>query len=164
MRYFEILEDTLMFHRIASFSKSETRRLVQHPRCIMFDNGVLNALLGNFNILLDRVGFLFENLFISQLISFIETHQKRWRISSYRIENSAEVDLVLEMENETWAIELKASENVGKSDLRGLKSFAEYYGRPHRSFIAYMGAHLRQIDETVIWPWKNLLRELQKYI
>ena len=64
-RFFEILEDTLIVKRVDAFAKSEKRRLIQHPRFFIFENGVLNALLGNFNCSVDRRGFLFETLSLS---------------------------------------------------------------------------------------------------
>ena len=62
VRFFEILEETMIIHRCDAFTKSGKRRLVQHPRYFFFDNGVLNALLGNYTVSDDRVGMLFENL------------------------------------------------------------------------------------------------------
>ena len=61
-RYFEILEDTLIFHRIEPFAKSARIRLVQHPKYYIFDVGVLNGLLGNFICSDDRIERLFETL------------------------------------------------------------------------------------------------------
>ena len=63
VRWFEILEDTLLVHRVSAFAKSSRKPLVQHPRYFFFDNGVLNALLKDFVPSVDRKGFLFENLF-----------------------------------------------------------------------------------------------------
>jgi uncharacterized protein len=54
-RYFEILEDTLVFHRIDPFAKGSRLKLVQHPKFFMFDVGVLNGLLNNFVVSQDRI-------------------------------------------------------------------------------------------------------------
>ena len=67
MRYFEILEDTLIVNRCLPFAKSARKRLVQHPKFYFFDNGVYNALLGNFIASDDRKGLLFEHLFFNTL-------------------------------------------------------------------------------------------------
>ena len=161
-RFFDILEDTLIFQRVLAFSKSNTRRLIQHPRYFVFDNGVLNALLGNFTVSPDRIGYLFENLFLSQLMGFIATHEKQWRVSSYRTENSAEVDFILETQAGLWAIELKPSSNVGHYDLKGLNSFAEYYKAPHQSIIAYLGEEVRKIQDTDVLPWDVFFQKLKE--
>lgn len=159
-RYFEILEDTLIVHRCPSFSKSGRMRLIQHPKFYFFDSGVLNALLGNFQLSEDRKGILFEHLFFNQLIASAYSHDIEIKVSSYRTEHAAEVDFIVELENEVWAIELKASRNVRKSILTGFKSFADYYRKPHRSVVAYMGHVAKTIAGIDIVPWQELLKKM----
>lgn len=43
-------------------TKSERKRLVQHPKILFFDCGILNGLLGSFQRPADRGGRIFENL------------------------------------------------------------------------------------------------------
>jgi predicted AAA+ superfamily ATPase len=160
VRYFEVLEDCLIVHRLAPFAKSARRRLVQHPRYYFFDPGVLNGLLGNFTVSPDRVGNLFEHLVFTQILHSALARDKRTSLSSYRTEHGAEVDFVFTGNGETVAIETKASRNVGPSDLRGLASFAEYYGKPHRAMLFYLGAQRRKIGPVEIFPWQEGLKEI----
>ena len=159
-RYFELLEDTLIVQRCDAFRKSERRRLIQHPRFFFFDTGVLNGLLNNFTASADRVGMLFEHLLFNQLIHSAAAKDLDLRIASYRTEHGAEVDFIVETKRELVAIEAKASTNVGKSDLRGLRSFAEYYGKKHRACIAYLGTTRKILDGIELFPWQSLLRDL----
>ncbi|NDE17130.1 ATP-binding protein [bacterium] len=161
IRFFEILEETLIVHRCDAFAKSGKRRLVQHPRYFFFDNGVLNALLGNYTVSDDRIGMLFENLVYTQLLNSANATGKRIRITNYRTEHGAEVDFVCELEGEVWAIEAKASRNIGRDDISGLKSFADFYKKPHRAVVAYMGAHAKRIDGVDVLPWQDLLRAMK---
>ncbi len=161
-RYFEILEDTLIVHRLPSFAKSARKRLIQHPKYFFFDNGVLNALLGSFAISADRKGMLFEHLFVTQVLHSLAARDEfEYRLSNYRTEHGAEVDLILERHDDVLAIEIKASNNVGKFDLTGLKSFADFHGKNIRQIVAYLGDERRQIDDVEIWPWQKLLKELR---
>lgn len=160
LRYFEILEDTLVVKRCESFSKSERRRLVQCPRFFFFDVGVLNALLSNFNVSQDRIGVLFEHLIFNQIVHSAVTLDKDFRISSYRTEHGAEVDFILELAGKVYAIEVKASRNIGKSDLRGFQSFKEFYRKPHKSYVAYLGHYAKKINGVTILPWVELIKEL----
>jgi predicted AAA+ superfamily ATPase len=158
-RYFEILEDTLITHRLEAFAKSTRTRLIQHPRYFFFDTGVLNGLLGNFIVSDDRKGLLFETLVVTQVIHSIAARDEMGcRLSSYRTEHGAEVDLILERPTETVAIEIKATRNVGEGDLSGLASFARYFGKPHRSIVAYMGDDARRIGDVEILPWQAMLK------
>jgi len=158
VRYFEVLEDCLIVHRLPPFAKSARRRLVQHPRYYFFDPGVLNGLLGNFKVSPDRIGNLFEHLVYTQIAHSASALDKRINISSYRTEHGAEVDFIVMSNSEIVAIESKASRNVGPNDLRGLASFAEYYGNPHRAMVFYLGAHRRKIGRVEILPWQEGLK------
>lgn len=162
LRFFEILEDTLIVHRCEAFAKSTRKRLVQHPRFFFFDNGVLNGLLKNFTVSGDRIGNLFENLLFTQLLQSSFNKDCDIRISSYRTEHGAEVDFIVEHENTLWAIEAKASANVGKSDLRGLHNFGEYYGKPFKKIVAYLGDHQKKIEDVSVLPWQMALKEVFK--
>jgi predicted AAA+ superfamily ATPase len=157
-RYFEILEDTLIVHRVEAFAKSSRTRLVQHPRYFFFDVGVLNGLLGNFNVSDDRKGALFETLVITQIIHSISAYDEiGCRLSSYRTEHGAEVDLIIERPSETIALEIKATRNIGEADLSGLRSFERFYGKKHRSIIAYQGDVPLRIGDTEVLPWQTML-------
>lgn len=159
-RYLEILEDTLTIHCCPPFSKSSRRRLVQHPKFYFFDTGVLNALLGNFHASEDRKGMLFEHFFFNQMIALAQNRDQEFRISAYRTEHGAEVDFIVELEGEIWAIELKASRNVGKTDLKGLNSFAEFFKKSHRAAVAYWGEVEKKIGDISIVPWQKLFSQM----
>jgi predicted AAA+ superfamily ATPase len=160
VRYFEVLEDTLLVLRAEAFSRSVRRRLVLHPRTFFFDNGVLNGLLGGFEVSADRVGPLFENLMAGQLVHSAHASGEELRLSTYRTSNGAEVDFIVEHGGMVWAIEAKASASVGRADLSGLRSFAEFYGRPHRAVVATTGGAPRKLEGVDVLPWQELLREM----
>jgi predicted AAA+ superfamily ATPase len=160
IRFMEILEETLIVYRCDAFSKSQKKRLIQHPRFFFFDNGVLNALLGSYKLSEDRMGMLFENLLFTQLHHSATSLGKRISISNYRTEHGAEVDFIVELDGDVWAIEAKGSKNVGKEDFRGLKNFASFYKKPHRSVVAYLGVDHRFVDGVDVMPWQKLIQEM----
>ncbi len=159
-RYFEILEDTLIVKRCNAFAKSSRKRLIQHPRYFFFDIGVLNGLMGNFIVSPDRIGMLFEHFIFNQLNEIATSMNEEIRISSYRTENNAEVDFIIERKNEIIAIEVKASRFVSSSDLRGLKSFQEFIKKPVRSVVLFLGDHSKIIDKVEILPWLDFFKEM----
>lgn len=160
IRYFEILEDTLIVRRCEAFRKSARKRLIQSPKFFFFDTGVLNGLLNNFVPSQDRIGALFEHLVFNQIMDSAQSKDKDIRISSYRTEHGAEVDFILEMGGRVFAIEVKSSPHVSRVDLRGFKSFSDYAGKKHPSFILYPGATKKVIDGVKILPWQEFLKEL----
>ena len=160
IRFMEILEETLIVHRCEAFSKSQKKRLIQHPRFFFFDNGVLNALLGSYKLSEDRIGMLFENLLFTQLHHSAASLGKRISISTYRTEHGAEVDFIIELDGDVWAIEAKGSKNVGSEDFRGLKNFASFYKKPHRSVVAYLGVDHKVVGGVDVMPWQKLIQEM----
>lgn len=122
-RFFEILEDTLIVRRLHAFAGTEQRRLIKHPKFYFFDVGVLNGLLNNFEPSLDRIGNLFETLVFNQISSLLDSLGTTARISTYRTDRNAEIDFILETESCFFAIEVKASQNIGPGDLKTLQQF-----------------------------------------
>jgi predicted AAA+ superfamily ATPase len=160
VRYFEILEDTLIVLRAEPFTKSLSRRLVQHPKFFFFDVGVRNGLLGNFEVSADRIGALFEQLVFSQLVAGAAARDVDIRVSSYRTEHGAEVDFIVEIGRDVWALELKASRNVSSGDLRGLRSFAAMHGKMCQPLVLFLGDHARRIEDVDVLPWQEGLRAM----
>jgi predicted AAA+ superfamily ATPase len=159
-RYFDVLEDTLLVHRVPPLTLSANRRLVQHPKFYFFDVGVRNGLLGSFRVDSDRIGLLFEQLVFSQLLASAYAADQEITISTYRTEHGAEVDFIIELGDSVWALELKASRHVVKSDLRGLRSFAEVCRRKHTPLVLYLGDVARKIEGCDVLPWREGLRRI----
>ena len=156
-RYFEILEDTLIVKRLEAFAKSDKRRLIQHPKFFIFDNGVLNSLLRNYTASNDRKGMLFENLFVTQLMLTLSYSEHDYRLSSYRTDAGAEVDLILEINNKVHAIEIKSG-HFQKSDLGGFNSFEKFYGGTVRKSVVTLSSAHRYIDDIEVNNWKDFLK------
>lgn len=166
-RYFEILEDTLLINRVEPFYKKSSlggvRRIVRHPRFYFFDQGVLNALIQNFRIDNTRKGLLFEHLVFNQILSLAKSidQLEKIRVSFYRTERGAEVDFIIEKNEQLYAFEVKCSNNVGPSDLRGLESFSEYLGNKKiKKRVLYTDTKPRKINDVEILPWQEGLKEL----
>ena len=90
-RYFDVLVDTMAVVPVGPFSKSRTRRLIQHPKHYFFDVGVLNGALGNFQPSPDRAGRLFEHLLLQAILATASGQDEDIRVTTYRTEAGAEV-------------------------------------------------------------------------
>lgn len=162
VRFFEILEDTLLVRRLPAFAGSSRPRLVRHPKFYFFDTGVLNGLLQNFRASADRIGALFETLLFNQISDLAQACAWRdYRLSYYRTEHGVEVDFVLQCGKKIFAIEAKASRNVGVADLKGLLSFAELHppGTVEK-LVLYLGEHTREIQGVSVLPWHEGLARM----
>jgi uncharacterized protein len=153
-RYFDILVDTLILTEVPSFTKSSKRRLVQHPRFYFFDVGVLNGSLGNFIISNDRIGVLFEHLCLQMIVSEAKARDQEIRVSVYRTEAGAEVDFIVERNNQTYAIEIKASKKIRSQDLKGLKSFTDFYGPEVKKIVITIN------ENILVLPLNEAIKEI----
>jgi uncharacterized protein len=160
IRYFEILEDTLIIKRCEAFRKSLRKRLIQAPRFFFFDIGVLNGLLRNFKPSADRVGNLFEHFIFNQLTHSIDSKDMKMRVSSYRTEHGAEVDFVLETGAKIIGVEVKSQESIRNLDTRGIKSFQEYVGKKTPCYLVYPGTVSKKVNGVGVVSWLTFLKDL----
>jgi uncharacterized protein len=168
-RYMTLLEDTLLMFRLPAFSPRTkiSRRLSQRDKFLFFDIGVRNAILGMHRrpLALNQKGPAFEQWLILQLIYLNRGLRKDWRLSSYRTESGAEVDLVIERDDDILAIEIKSGRNVNRSDTRGLVSLAEVVGKykPLKKWLLYTGEQEQLLENGVrVLPYIKGLEELRK--
>lgn len=157
VRWFEILEDTLIVHRVESFAQSSRKRLVQHPRFFFFDNGILNALLRNFQNSPDRIGMLFENLFSSQLFASAAALDKEISVSNFRTSHGAEVDFVIEVNSELFAVECKATTADPRFSNTGFDALEKVCPRPFQKIVVYLGSDKLQKGDISVMPWQMAL-------
>lgn len=141
-RFFQILEDTMLAHRIEAYRpRRVVRRISQRDRFVLFDVGVRNAILGVHRHpapATDR-GHRYEQWILLQCLAFIQAHRLPWRVTAYRTDAGAEVDAILDLGDRLVALECKLGRNVGRADLRGLRSFAEVADRPLESLVLFQG-------------------------
>jgi len=142
-RFVQLLEDTLLAFRLTPFQPglSTSRRLVQRERILLFDVGVRNALLGvhRRKILQGQIGPVFEQWVMLQVIYLNRALRKGWKLSTYRTEAGAEVDLVIDRGDDFLGIEIKASRTVANQDARGLSSLKEVCGKPLEKWLLFRG-------------------------
>ncbi|TMB07855.1 MAG: ATP-binding protein, partial [Deltaproteobacteria bacterium] len=154
-RFVQLLDDTLLAHRLPPFrpSRSTSRRLVQRERVLLFDVGVRNALLGLHRRPLgpDQMGALFEQWTMLQVIYLNHALRRGWKLSTYRTEAGAKVDLVVERARDVVAIEIKAGRQVTPADTKGLLSLAGLVGRrrPLALWLAFRGERAQRFDSGV---------------
>lgn len=151
-RFFQILEDTLIAFRLPAFEpKRSLRRVSQRDRVFIFDVGVRNALLGLHRQPLPatELGGVFEQWLILQTLYTMRACHKPWRLSSYRTEAGAEVDLIIDTGRSLLAVECKAGRNVRSGSLGGIRSFFEVAHKPAKAVVVYQGDRRQRLDARI---------------
>jgi uncharacterized protein len=164
-RYYDILADTLLVHRVSGFANIKgSRKAIQKEQFIFFDVGVRNALLRQHHNVFTptQLGKLFEQWLITQLIAFNSYHQKNWQIFYYRDDLKQEVDVIVDCGHELLAIEIKYAEKFHSDFLDGLKAFSKVAKKPVRSILLYRGDSKQVRDGVEVWPYQAFLNDLQR--
>lgn len=161
-RYLQVLEDTLVAFRVPAFSGSDRGSLVGHPRLFLFDLGVRNALLRRplDRCLDDERGGLLEHLVATELHRRSGTVWPEMSLFHYRTRHGAEVDFVLRVGREIWAVEVKASREVGTRALGGFASLADRVPRLHRRVVVFLGPRRLKVENAEAIPLSEFLSEL----
>lgn len=161
--YFHILEDTLLGFLFYPFTKSHRKRLVTHPKFYFFDLGVTSALRGELLRKLipgtSNFGKAFEHYIILEIKRLIDYREREIKMSYFRTTDGAEVDLILELGPDIWAIEIKASQQPSMSDLRGLRSFMDDH-KVSRAICVCITPRIYKSGEIEFLPWKDFLDQL----
>lgn len=161
-RYVDVLEDTLVAIRVPAWRGSERASLVTHPKLLLFDVGVRNALLRRplDHYLPDERGLLLEHLV------GLELHRRAgglWpeaRLFHFRTRRGHEVDYVLAVGRELWGIEVKASRHVDGRDLKGVAALADHAPRVARKLVVYLGSRRQKLNGVEAVPLGEFLAEL----
>jgi predicted AAA+ superfamily ATPase len=161
VRYFELLEDTLIAYRLDPYPDAADADQVKHPKYYFFDPGVLNGLVGNFSASPDRIGNLFEHLLVCQFKSSARARATKIEVHGFRTRGGLEVDFVVKLPSGVWAIEAKATSHASESDAASLELFRKYAPKGTQFVVATLSGPERKLRSgTRILPWQKLLHEM----
>lgn len=110
-KYIDILEKSYVIFRLPSFNRNVRNEIKKGRKIYFYDNGVRNAIIGNFNPLDTRVdkGALWENFLISERLK--QNHYKNTFAKMYfwRTKQQQEIDFVEEVAGTVSGFEFKWS-------------------------------------------------------
>jgi len=108
-RYVDLLEKVFVIYRRIGFSRNLRKEITKNPRFYFFDNGIRNALIGNFNPLAIRndLGELWENYIVTERYKRQEYVRQTTNAYFWRTYDKKEIDLVEEGKGELWGYEIK---------------------------------------------------------
>lgn len=129
--YFDILEDSLVGHRLPPFSHKHKRDIIfKTPKFYFFDVGVTNVLKKNAakSHFMETQGHVLESYIFQELNAYRFLQNKDLALTFWRTTTGLEVDFIL---GKNVAIEVKTTANIHTSHLKGLVSFAEEQNPEH---------------------------------
>ncbi len=110
-KYINLLEKAYIVFRLPALSRNERNEIRKSRKIYFFDNGVRNAVIGNFSPLESRsdIGALWENYLVSERRKQIEYARTFTRTYFWRTVNQQEIDYVEELDGQFRAYEFKWS-------------------------------------------------------
>lgn len=138
--YVDYLDGAFLVRRLPPFHANIGKRLVKSPKVYWRDSGVLHSLLktGDRRSLLEQpwVGASWEGFVIEQILGHLSSAGRRYDAWHLRTSDGHEIDLLLEVGGELWAIGIKLSSSPAPSDLRKLEAMADRVGASHRHLVS----------------------------
>lgn len=160
--YFDLLEDTFLGFRIAPWTRSRNRRLIQTSKFYLFDVGIANFLArrkpapGT-----PEFGKSLEHIVLMELLAYRAYRSPDAEVRYWRTSTGQEVDFVVN--DRALAVEVKASARVPNVALKPLTDLAED-GAVKRRIVVCLERLSRKVRDSrgtvSIIPLERFLEEL----
>jgi len=163
-RYLTLLERLYLVAKVPSWSGNLGHRVVQHPKIVITDTGLLAHLQGVDLARYDNdptlAGGLLETFVVTELLRQTGWQSNVVKLHHFRSHTGEEADIVLERRDGSLVgIEVKAAASVDASDLRGLRALGAAVGRKFvRGVLLYTGretvpfaANLHALPMSALW-------------
>lgn len=108
-KYICLLEQTYIIFRLEGLNRKVRNEIKKGRKIYFYDNGIRNAILGNFQPLANRtdVGALWENFFISERFKYLTNKDAEFKRFFWRTTQQQEIDYIEEIDGKLTAFELK---------------------------------------------------------
>ncbi len=166
--WLSVLEASYIIHLLKPYHHNYNKRLVKTPKLYFLDTGLASWLLGikEFSQLESHPlrGNLFETLIVSEILKLQYNQAEPANLYFWRDSNKNEVDLLLDQDTESIAIEIKSGKTFHSTFLKGL----DYWKRldPDKNkntFLVYTGDDTQKSKKGhAITNWENLSKALKK--
>lgn len=125
-KYLILLEQSFVLFRLPSYSSNHRKELKKGRKVYFYDNGVRNALIGDFKPMEIRqdVGALWENYVVSEMYKKEQYDGGFGNFYFWRTADQQEVDLIIEKDGFLHTYEIKWNE---KNNPRLSKTFSSLY-------------------------------------
>ena len=143
--YIGLLEQVFVVFRMGTISRNERNEISTKKKIYFYDNGIRNAIMGNFAVLpgRDDVGALWENFLISERRKLLDYHGFYGKTYFWRNKLQAEIDFVEEIDGKVYAYEFKWNP---KAKVKFPSAFLE----------SYKPAETKVIHPENFWQWLSV--------
>ena len=147
-KYIRYLDISYQSITLPAWSGNLNKRLAKMPKIHMIDNGVLQAVLKKRGGL---TGHEFESLIVSEIYKQIKTNDLEAIPYHLRTHDGKEIDLLLELHDCYYAVEIKLTDKTTKNDFRHLKNLDAILDKPlKKAFLISNDPETKYMSENII--------------
>lgn len=156
-----------MVFQLPPYFWNTSKRLIRSPKLYFYDVGLAAYLLGiqtATHVATHPVrGALFENMVVAEVLKWFWHRGRRAGLHFYRDSEGIEIDLLLELGNGVFPIEIKAGETISSDFLKGLRTFAREYRAPppNGGAVIYGGDEIQHREAATVLPISEIAGLLQ---
>lgn len=150
-QYVDYLEGAFIIRKLNPYFSNIKKRIVKSPKMYIRDSGILHALLGvpNYGTLLNQpwVGASWEGFVIESILNHLDQKGIHYTAYYLRTHNQGEIDLILNLGSQIWAIEIKLSKEADYGALKKLNQLALTINA-NRTFVISLCPEIRWDEKT----------------
>jgi len=155
--HYQILCDTFLGRFVSPFKRRQDRQVITRtPKFYLFDVGVAGGII-NRHLSVERgelFGKAFEHFIFMELVAHASYSDLNYNINFWRTKSGLEVDFVLG--DGEIAVEVKGKSYVDRTELRGIRAFAEEH-HPRESIVVCNESAPRLVEGIRVLPWREFL-------
>ena len=137
--YINYLEGAFLIRRLPAYHTSMEKQVTKRPKLYWRDSGLLHCLLGlgsyDDPVGLSTAGASWEGHVIDQVLTALR--QAGWHFDAWHLRtvDGREIDLVVRVEGELWAIEVKLTTRPNRAQMNRLNNTADLIGADRRFLV-----------------------------
>ncbi len=151
--YLDYLEGAFLIRRLPAYHANLRKRLVKRPKVYWRDTGLLHALLNvrDRKALLSQpwVGASWEGFVIDQVLAALHYTGRAFDVYHLRTSDQREIDLIVRVDSELWALEIKLTTRPGLDDLARLNANADLVDADRRFLVCQSKEYLERGPQVV---------------
>lgn len=126
-KYIALLEQVYIVFQLNAYSKNVRNEIKKGKKVYFWDNGIRNAVLGNYNLLQSRtdVGALWENFLISERRKMLENLGQIHSSWFWRTTQQQEIDYIEEINGKQFAYEIKWNNSKARFPITFTKAYPQ---------------------------------------
>lgn len=153
-KYLNALHQAQLTFKLYGYQFGPAKRYIKAVKTYFADNGIIHSLNAGVS-----AGQLLENFVLAEF----EKRRKLGLIRAdqfyyYKSAGGHEIDLVFEVDNTVYAVEIKSTRRPAPRDMHNLALFSDRLNRPVRRYLLYLGEEYRTIDNVQLLPVAALFR------